>query len=164
MADDKRLQILKLISAQLETITPANGYQHDLSTDKVFRGRTGFGQDDPVPLVSLLEWPEYTLEFLNAPEGYPQKLENWRLFLSGFVKSAGEHPTDAAYLLMADCKQALAGIVAAKVRQKVLNGLATDLIIFPGTVLPPDPERAPGKIQFILQLNVRLVDDAANPY
>jgi hypothetical protein len=37
----------------LKEITVANGYAHDLATS-AFRGRVIFGENDPVPMVSIL--------------------------------------------------------------------------------------------------------------
>ena len=61
MADPKRLVVLKALCSHLEAqVRTTNGFQHDLQ-GRVFRGRSVFGQDDPLPMVSvlsaLLVWP-----------------------------------------------------------------------------------------------------------
>ena len=57
MADPMRLVILKALCAHIEAqVRISNGFQHDLQ-GRVFRGRSVFGQDDPLPMVSVLEAP-----------------------------------------------------------------------------------------------------------
>ena len=59
MADPVRLQIKIKLAEWLEGITPANGFQHDLSstdgTVRVFRGRDKFGEGDPLPCAAIIE-------------------------------------------------------------------------------------------------------------
>ena len=59
-----KLRVLRAVTATLKTITPANGYFYDLSDDtdpdalhptRVFRGRAWFGDNDPIPMLSVLE-------------------------------------------------------------------------------------------------------------
>ena len=56
MADSYRLTVLKRLTAHLRGITKANGYDYDLIDPRsVCRGRLVFGDDDPLPLLSILE-------------------------------------------------------------------------------------------------------------
>lgn len=52
MADPLRLRILKALTAEFEQMTDANG---ESMAGKVFRGRDHFGNDDPLPMISILE-------------------------------------------------------------------------------------------------------------
>lgn len=109
-----RLRIQIKLCEVLESITPANGYQTDLSETvdeagrpqkRVYRGRDQFGDNDPLPMVSILEDPR-------IPEGgqEDQKMRHgkYRLLLQGFVDDDAENPTDAAYYLAAEIVQRLA--------------------------------------------------------
>jgi len=101
----ERLDTIKAIQATLETITPTNGYLHDLS-GRVFRGRMYFGQTDPLPMVSILEAPV-------PPEQAYGLFDNqgnagtWELLVQGWVVDDKDHPTDPAYLLAEDVRRCL---------------------------------------------------------
>lgn len=113
--DPFRLRVLKAITASLKTITPANGYQHDLADKtehgvamaRAFRGRQQFGDGDPLPMVSVLEHPR-ALDALLAPDGGQDRLGEWDLLVQGFVKDDKENPTDPAHRLVADVIACLA--------------------------------------------------------
>ena len=103
MNDPFRLRVLKALTATLETISTANGYQHDLN-GKVFRGRAVFGNSDPLPMISILEAISPQSESGMAPTD-GQQIENWELLIQGFVEDDEQNPTDPAYYLLADVKQ-----------------------------------------------------------
>lgn len=115
MADPFRLVVLKAITAQLKTITPTNGFEHDLSDfidaagrtqARVFRGRTEYGNNDPLPMLSILEDPR-AVEATNGPDGSPMAANTLKLLIQGFVKDDVENPLDPAYLLSAETITAL---------------------------------------------------------
>ena len=163
MADDKRLAILKALTTQLETVLPANGYQHDL-LGRVFRGRTAFyACDQEPPVVSLLERPDYDQTATQGAPTNPAKSEVWELILQGFANSAGPHPTDLAYPLQADCKKCLWEVSYEGGSAYRLGGLIEELELFPGAVLPPDPEKAAGLSTFILLMRVHFVEWINDP-
>lgn len=120
--DPFRLRVLKAICETIKGVTVANGYQHDLNDwsvtengetitkSRVFRGREWFGDNDPLPMVSVLEHPR-ALDANMAPDGGQDRVGEWDLLIQGFVKDDPENPTDPAHRLVADVIKALAGEV-----------------------------------------------------
>lgn len=97
MADPTRLLVLKKITQLLEGIPSINGVAVNL-TGSVFRGRSVFGDDDPMPMLSILESPRNT-DGLRAGENGFLNLHKWGLMLQGWVKDDKVNPTDPAYHL-----------------------------------------------------------------
>jgi hypothetical protein len=167
------------ITDALKEITPTNGYINDLSdkttghlTDAcVFRGRNIFGDNDPVPMVSILESP-------NPPDGLPAPIGAvvgqypLDLLVQGFAQDDKENPTDPAHVLMADVKQRLAKeLVRKRGNQRDPFGMGvstgnaniiTDIKIGHGLVRPPDSLSA--KAYFWLTLSVGLAENVELPY
>ena len=139
MADPKRLVVLKALCAHLEAqVRISNGFQHDLQ-GRVFRGRSVFGQDDPLPMVSVLEAPRPDQNLVTAKNGV--QLDEWPLYFQGWAQDDPNNPTDPAYRLAADVKQALAMLIDRRPESApyyLLGDLVLDLTISPGTVRPPD--------------------------
>ncbi|WP_027533803.1 hypothetical protein [Bradyrhizobium sp. WSM3983] len=158
-----RLRVLQALTDRLKLITPANGYKSDL-TDAVFRGRIAFGDNDPLPMVSILE-PPVPNDPLDSPSASGINKFDWLMLLQGFVEDDPKNPTDPAHVLMADVRQML-----AKERQKGLpdnnifgmSGGVDDVIIGIGVVRPSDEISA--KAYFWLNLTVKIVEDMADPY
>lgn len=162
MADPFRLKVLKALTAVLEEITLANGYNHNLS-GKVFRGREIFGEDDPLPMVSILEAIEQS-EDIAPPESSPNFKGPWELQIQGFVEDDRQNPTDPAHHLMADVKKRLA-MERVKERQYNIFGLegkVFELRISPGVVRPPDDVSA--KAYFWLRISIEMVENLMDPY
>lgn len=162
MADPFRLKVLKALTAVLEEITPTNGYNHDLS-GKVFRGREIFGEDDPLPMVSILEAIEQS-EDIAPPESSPNFKGPWELQIQGFVEDDRQNPTDPAHHLMADVKKRL---VAERVKERQYNifgleGKVFELRISPGVVRPPDDVSA--KAYFWLRISIEMIENLMDPY
>ena len=117
MPDDPfRLRVMKALCDQLKTITVDNGYAHDLSDyvdadgvtmERVFRGRDLCGENDGLPLSSVLEDPRQG-ESNNASGNAPQAVNPWRLLIQGFARDDKFHPLDPAYHLSGDVVKALA--------------------------------------------------------
>lgn len=114
-SDPFRLQVMKAVTERLKTITPANGYMHDLSdfTDqagrtvtRVSRGRLNFGASDEVPFLAVLEDPR-AIDANNAKDETPVAANKMRLLIQGFVEDDKDHPLDPAYHLSADAISAL---------------------------------------------------------
>lgn len=164
MIDSKRLTILKALSAWLEGITVANGYQHDL-TGAVYRGRVTFGDEASVPLVNILEPLNPDRDPVVTDGGALQK-ERWVLLLQGLVDDDIDNPTDPAHHLMADVKKRLAVLLDENYPNTnpdyMLGGKIDDLWIEPGTVRPPD-EVTP-KAHFYLRIAVGLHENMHDPY
>lgn len=117
MPEPFRLRVVKALCDRLKTITPANGYDHDMSdftdeagrlAERVFRGRDLFGASDPKPLLCVLEDPR-AAEPNGAPTNSPNQTNQFRLLIQGFVKDDKFHPLDPAYRLSAEVIKCLAG-------------------------------------------------------
>lgn len=105
MAESLRKKVKIALSERLKVITSANGYSADVGQN-VFRGRTLFGDDDPVPFISILEDPiGEDLEF--APETGKTSQGPYVLMVQGFAKDDKENPTDTADDLLEDIKTVL---------------------------------------------------------
>jgi len=112
-----RLRVQRSLSAALEQITPGNGFVSDLSPTvsggktnrRVFRGRTMFGDNDPLPMVSILEEP-IAPETDLAPVSGVTGQGPYDLMVQGFATDDSENPTDPAHVLMADVKQRLVAL------------------------------------------------------
>ncbi len=188
MADDPfRLRVLRDgVTATLKTITPTNGYINDLSdfdpgdgetAERVFRGRAWFGEGDPIPMVSVLEAPDPSDDFLDVPFDGKQDGGEWRLFVQGFVDNDPTHPTDAAYVLLADVRRRL--LVEGRRKHPVAQhqpdpfgmgvvssggsgNAVLEITVGAGVVRPADDLSA--RSYFWLILTVRLVEDGETPY
>lgn len=115
MADPFRLRVLKALTAQIKTITPDNDFVNDLSDftdeagrqqERVFRGRTEFGDNDPLPMVAILEDPA-SREANNDPINSGTGSNQFRVLIQGFVRDDKDHPLDPAYLLSAEVIRAI---------------------------------------------------------
>lgn len=109
-----RLEIVRTICAALEEINPDNGYEFDLRPDehgrsRVLRGRLEIGNDEPIPMVSIVE-PPMAIEPLSTkrqPDNTTRAGE-WDLIIQGWAKNNKENPTDTAYQLEAEVRRRLA--------------------------------------------------------
>lgn len=109
MRDPFRLRLMKALTDALKGITVGAGYNFDLCDyddaderprERVFRGRTIFGTDDPTPMLCVLEDPRPE-ESDNGSDGRAA-VNVFRVIIQGFVDGSVEHPLDAAYRLSAD--------------------------------------------------------------
>lgn len=164
MADSKRLTILKRLTAHLETITTANGYQHDLQ-GSVYRGRSVFGDDTPLPCLSIVEALNPDREPRIAGSGITQN-EDWVLPIQGWVDDDADNPTDPAHNLMADVKKALGLLIKDTYPEPnpayMLGGIVSSVRIEPGTVRPPDESSA--RAYFYLRVVVGVTEELDDPY
>ena len=163
MADPKRLVVLKALCAHIEAqVRISNGFQHDLQ-GRVFRGRSVFGQDDPLPMVSVLEAPRPDQNLVTAKNG--MQLDDWPLYFQGWAQDDPSNPTDPAYRLAADVKQALAMLIDRRPESApyyLLGDLILDLTIGPGAVRPPD--QVSSWAYFYLPVTVKLKESLTDPY
>jgi hypothetical protein len=110
-----RLEILRAITAALKEINPTNGYEFDLRDDltleseprpRVVRGRLHIGDDEPLPMVSLVE-PPMSIE----PTSTKKQADNtarhgeWDILIQGWARDDPLNPTDAAYQLEAEVRR-----------------------------------------------------------
>lgn len=178
MADPFRLRVLKALTDHLKTITPANGYESDLSdftapdglpSLRVFRGRDSFGESDLLPFVSILE--DFRPDEQEVGPAGPKSNSSpgtgeWRLLIQGFVKDDSVNPTDPAYLLAADVIKALAR--ARKARYDILGFGSTmpcvqDLRFKQPVVRPADSEVSSTSF-FFITVTLKLAENLENPF
>lgn len=177
-----RLRVLRALTACLKTITPANGYQSNLSDflpddaetadlqSRVFRGRDQFGFNDPRPMVSILEHPR-AIDALLAPNNHPERVGEWDILIQGFVTDDPENPTDPAHMLVADVQAALAKEAARRLagRAPDILGLGascpcvTKLAIGSPVCRPADGEISDVAF-FFLTVTLTLAEDASQPF
>lgn len=165
MADSNRLAALKQMTTFLRNeIRPGNGYQHDL-LNSIFRGRLLFGNNEPLPMVSILEGMDPD----RGPDsvGFYQNLQSdhWVLLFQGWTDDDLENPTDPAHNLMASVKQAL-GKLNAMLRDIKFDGTPlqnfASMVVEPGVVRPPD--NLSNKAYFWMRVIVKIVDDVSAPF
>jgi len=163
MADTKRLAILKALSTHLMTeVSVANGYQHDLA-GLVYRGRTTFGDRDPLPRVMIVEALNPDREMDPAGRDRAVQKDGWILLLLGHAQDDRDNPTDPAHLLLGDLKKALARIATPRGTDAfMLGGLVAGIDIEPGTVRPPD--ELSGLAYCYLRVRLTVVEHLFDPY
>lgn len=162
-----RLRVLQALTTLLESANPAGGYTFDLN-GKVIRGRAYFGEETPLPFISILEAPT-ALDGVDASTGGQTTVE-WDILLQGFIQDDPVHPTDQAYYLMADIKKALAQERNKKAGPRMGNsnsilnmqGRVDDIVIGSGTVRPADEISATS--YFWLRVTLKIVEDNSNPF
>jgi hypothetical protein len=157
-----RLQVLRALTAVLESITPENGYTYDLS-GSVFRGRIIFGESDPLPMVSILE-PPIPPDPIQTPLSGTEQILTWDLLIQGFVKDDSKNPTDPAHFMLADIRQALvrereraqdSGIFGLNARVRNLD--------FGSPVIRPSDDIS-SKAYFYLPIFLSVVESLSDPY
>ena len=168
MADHIKLQVLKALTAHLEGITKANGYQHDLK-DKVFRGRSVIGASEQVPMLNILESPS-PLDGFFANEQKTLRKDTWVLLLQGWAEDDARNPTDPVYPLLADVQRRLSDIVSLDEGSNrprwpgvyMLKGLISDMDIGQVAVRPAD-EGESAKAFFYMPIRITLPVNLIDP-
>jgi len=168
MAVSRKLDILQALTAQLQTITPANGYDYDLSAS-VFRGRTVFGVSDTAPFLSILESPR-PLPDIVAEDTKLRRLNAWALLLQGWAVDDKANPLDPVYALMASTEQCLSQLAAINSANGLaaypsvyrLGGRVTDIKIGPGFARPASDVSA--FAFFYIPLTVQFNEDLTHPF
>lgn len=173
VADPLRLHVIRTICDGLRTITPGNGYVLDFSgaedsdDNRVFRGRTVFGANDPLPAISILESP-IPLDQLPSPRDATVTSGPWELVVQGFFEDDKVNPCDVAYVGLADVKKYLAlerkKANAFRDEDNIfgLGRVVTGMNIGQGVVRPPDEISA--KAYFWLTLALDIAEDLEEPY
>jgi hypothetical protein len=167
LANPLRLEVHKRLTAALQEITIANGYKTEIGQN-VFRGRTIYGAEAPIPMLSILEVP-IPLDQLPPPGDGPLSKGPWELMIQGWVKDDKENPTDPAHVLMADVKQCLA-LEMKKTNyrgddDRGILGLGRQVLkmyLGSGVVRPPDDVSS--KAYFWLTMTLELAEDLEHPY
>lgn len=161
-----RLEIQRRLTAMFEEIMIADGYQHDM-VGRVFRGRGVFGDETPVPAISILQVP-IPLDQIPSPEDAALSAGGWELMVQGFVTDDKDNPTDPAEVLMADAKKRLALEKKKTNWDKPEQGILglgrfiETLYIGTGVVRPPDD--LSNKAYFWLTITLNIAEDLADPY
>lgn len=169
LTDTKQLRILKGLTLLLQGVTPANGYEWDLNS-RVFRGRSSFGADEPLPFVSILESMRPDPRPDEAGHERLVRQDQWELLVQGWVDDDRDNPTDRLYLLKGAVEKRLSRIVAmdaagnpAFPEDYRLGGLIAGLRIGPGVVRAATPQVG-GAEAFYLPLLVTYVTNLADPF
>lgn len=166
--DPQRLRLLKKLTAELEQITPANGYTVNLSKS-VFRGRDVFDRNDPVPMLSILE-SILEKDQVQAPPAGPSKAGPWELLIQGWADDDKDNPTDPAYHLLAQVQRRLVEITRMPYLDRnrrgcdilQMGGIITALRFSRGVVRPADDVSS--KAYFWLKVELELVENLLDPY
>lgn len=161
-----RLEIQVRLAALLGSISIAGGYKNNIN-DHVFRGRSVFGDETPLPALSILEAP-IPIDQLPSAKDNTALAGTWELVLQGWVKDDKANPTDPAHVLLADVKRILAfertkcdwdepedGILG-------LGQYVTAMYIGPGVVRPPD--EISSKAFFWLTITLDIAEELTEPY
>tara|TARA_Y100000593_G_scaffold83521_2_gene157511 strand:- start:15057 stop:15575 length:519 start_codon:yes stop_codon:yes gene_type:complete len=162
-----RLETQKRLTAILETVSfDYDGTTYDLDGD-VHRGRLYYGDETPVPSISILEVP-IPLDQLPPPDGSVASSGGYELMIQGWAPDDRDNPTDPAHFFMAEVKKALA-IERKKAHwdrpEDGILGLGRrvdNLYIGAGVVRPPD--EVSSKAYFWLTITLELVEDLEEPY
>lgn len=168
MADHIKLQVLKELTAHLEGITLANGYQHDLK-GKVFRGRAVLGANEQVPILNILETPS-PLDGFFADEQKTRRLDTLVLLVQGWAEDDARNPTDPVYPLLADVQRRLSDIVSLDEGTNrprwpgvyMLKGLISDMDIGQDAVRPAQ-EGVSAKAFFYMPIRITLPVNLIDP-
>lgn len=173
MQTSRQLDLLMRMTTHFEGITPANGYDFDL-TGKVFRGRLVFGADDPDPVVSILEHLSADVTVEVAGENRITRQETWVLLVQGWIRITDEHPTDACYNLKAAVEHRLARTIqtngqgAPLYPSEYMLGLkrqgVSGITIGPGVVSAPVRPDASQRAFFYLPVGIGWASDVSKPF
>lgn len=177
-----RRRALEALTDVLASITPANGYVSDLGPfihadgaemRRVYRGRAFFGDNDPLPMVAILERPDPADELAEPPQDVRTGTFDWNLIVQGFVQDDKDDPTDPAYQLLAEVRHRLAverdrreetgrvpdplGLGGRRKRNRI-----EELSFGPGVVRPADEVSA--KAYFWLGVTLKTFEDPLFPF
>lgn len=157
-----RLRVLRAVSAKIEDVNPLNGYHFDLR-GKCFRGRVRFDDNDPIPMISILEAP-IPQEVIGSFADNNHSAGPWELLIQGFASDDRINPSDQAHHMMAEVKSIL---VKEKMRDRGndLFGMKNrifEMAIGQGSVRPPDDTTE--EAFFWLTLTLKITEDLSKPY
>jgi len=166
----QKLHIMRALSALIEGVTRANGYEFTL-TGRVFRGRAIFGDESPSPCVTILESPQPDPQAATGGLNAEARHEEWRIFVQGWADDEDrDNPTDQLYQLQACVAKRVSEIISARPSGRPINeaaymlgGLITGCHIGPGVVRPP-VDQVSSKSFFYLPLVITLAVDNQRPF
>lgn len=175
----RKLAIMRALCTHLEGITRANGYEFDLAptteedgsiTRRVYRGRAVFGDDTPIPCLSVLEGPIPDREPVAVDMEQVVQSQDWVIFVQGWTQTVENFPTDPCYQLMAAVQRRLSEIIS--LRKSGLpydpaiykfGGASVSVAIGPGVVRPPQ-DQVSSRAFFYLPVVIRLSVDVSQPF
>lgn len=169
-----RLMLLRAVGQHLQdTIKKANGYTHDLSKNNMRLGAQFLPTGTPLPFVCVFEHinqnPDQNTEGTKPVGGNddPALLYQVKFDISGSSRSDDAYcPADLTYELMADVKKAC-GLLDQYIKEGALfYGVPIQAVVHdPGAILPQSAvEQRTLAPMFIVQLGIRIVESAADPY
>jgi hypothetical protein len=169
MPDTKQLDIIRAIQAQIAGALVADGYPYDL-TDRVYIGRTEFGEDVEVPFVSILEAPRQEVTQPAEDSGLV-RVTRLVLLIQGWAVNDTDNPTVPAYILKGVVEKRLARAEATKSggggakypAEYRLGGKISQMRIGPGVVRPPE-RNVSSKSFFYLPVTVDYREDLNEPF
>lgn len=175
------LVVLQRITALLEQMPDVVSLVGDPvnMVGRVFRGRSVFGEETPLPMLSILEATDVA-DGPYADDARTLQHTEWGLVIQGFVEHDVENPLDAAYYLKASTQAMLSRVTAMTSRpgrapapafpESYLLGeraagesLISLMEVGRGVVRPPDA-RISTTTFFYLPVRVVLATDASQPY
>lgn len=165
--DHRKLATLKALTSLLETVSIVEGAPFDL-LGKVFRGRQRYGDEMPLPCVSILEAVQQDPGAEYGPDGFGH-INQWPVLIQGWVDDDKQYPTDAVYALMGEVELKLNEIIAlnqlgdGKYPAFRLGGLVTGMTVGPGIVRPP-MEGVSDKAFFFLPVAFGFDSDLSHPF
>lgn len=177
-----KTRVLTALTDAMREITPANGYTSDLSdfndTDgapmrRCYRGRAFFGENDPLPMVAVLERPDPADELADPPVESTTGAYEWNLIVQGFVEDDKDDPTDDVYVLLADIRFRLGQERARKDDDgrlpnplgfggKRKRNRVEEISFGSGVVRPADEVSA--KAYFWLGVTLKIIEDPLSPF
>jgi hypothetical protein len=168
-ATTRQFAILQALTAQLQAITPANGYAYDLSA-AVYRGRAVFGANDPVPMLSILEAPRPGIT-TPADDVKKVRLTSWELLIQGWAADDKQNPLDPVYPLKGSVERQLGQVLATRSSDGLpmypgaymLGGKIASMVVGPGVCRPPDINIS-AKAFFWLPITVQYQEDLSAPF
>lgn len=170
MADSKRLDVLKALCTLLAGVTPGNGYAHDLSAPgAVVRGVPVLSANDPLPCVSVLEFPKLDTDVQYVGSQKKQSFD-WDLVIQGWTAvpaTITTNPTDPTYALMADVQKRLALVMddggsGSPGPNYLLGRRIAGFQMAPGMVRPADENSSTPC--FYLRVRIRVAEKVSDPY
>jgi hypothetical protein len=161
-----RLRVLMALQNCMQAMTPANGYTYDLS-QSVFVGRDMFGDDDPVPLIAILEDPD-TPPLRLTPRDATDRVNTWTLLIQGFINpDQGDMPLRPAYVLAAETAKALidgARRMDGHTPDYFGMGGRVDRFALGPAIVRPAEIGVSDKAFFWLRLTLEIVENLLDPY
>ncbi len=161
------MNLSKLIEKAAVELEDEQGVPVTSLRDRVFRGRESFGENDPLPMVSLLE-PPLSIERIASQPDNPNAAGAWDILIQGWAVDDKDNPTDPAYRLAAWVVQTL-----AKERTKMrgrpgsknylgLGDRITEIKVGAPVVRPADFPSA--NACFYLLITLQIVEDMEDPF